>query len=216
MYIWPMSHSTVFIDSLLFSLPCWCFQWMHKYTQDSQKSAHNCTSDPSEWSVDNLLSNTGMLQVCQGPLNTTGHPAHTWPCRAPRQCRSVCWSRCANRSFTAISWQTGSFWTDWNKALTQTPPDTRPIREESHLNLQHHLKSGGKRSTQKSCKDATDSPSLSLPPKIHQHLDRTSGLLLRRAPSRHRNLVRTAAHQRVSCPHHNTQQKLWYPSSTQA
>lgn len=95
-------------------------------------------------------------------------------------------------------------------------PDTKAIREQSHLNLQHRLNSGGKRSTHKSCKDATDSPSFSLPPKIQQHLDRTSGLLLRRAPSRHRNLVRRAAHKKVSCPHHNTQQKLWYPTSTQA
>lgn len=94
--------------------------------------------------------------------------------------------------------------------------DTRAIREESLLNLHHHLKSGGKRSTHKSCRDATDSPSLSLPPKIYQYLDRTSGLLLRRAPSRHRNLVRTAARKRESCPHHDTQQKLWYPTSTQA
>lgn len=109
-----------------------------------------------------------------------------------------------------------SFWTDWNKALIKMPPDTRLIREESYLNLQHHLKSDGKSSTPKSCKDATDSPSLFPSPKIHQHLDRTSGFLLRRAASRHRNLVRTAAHKRVSCPHHNTQQKLWHPTSTQA
>lgn len=58
--------------------------------------------------------------------------------------------------------------------------DTRAIREESHLNP-HHLEWWLKEHP-KSCKDTTDSPSLYLPPKIHQHLDRTSGLLPRRAP----------------------------------
>lgn len=192
---------------------------MHKYTQDSQKSAYNCTSDSSEQCVGNLLFDTGMLKVCQGPLNASGHPAHTWPyrgtltlpfCLLVTLCKQVIHCHLLANCDPRVSELTET------KALIKMPPDTRLIREESYLNLQHHLKSDGKSSTPKSCKDATDSPSLFPSPKIHQHLDRTSGFLLRRAASRHRNLVRTAAHKRVSCPHHNTQQKLWHSTSTQA
>lgn len=135
----------------------------------------------------NLLFDTGTLQACQGSLKASGHSLDL--AGAPWHCHSVCWSRRANRQFTATSWQTAT--RSSRPKLSTGTADTRAITEEPHLNQQYHLKRGGKMSTHKSCKGTTDSPPLYLPPKIHQHLDRTSGLLPRRAPSRHRSLVKT-------------------------
>lgn len=115
-----------------------------------------------QWCVGNLLFDTSMLRVCQGPLNATGHPAHTWPRRGTLTlpfCLLVT-LQTGNSLPSPGKLLPGSFWADWNKALTQVPPDTSPIRDQSHLHLHHHLKSGGKRSTQKSCKTPPSSPKI--------------------------------------------------------
>lgn len=123
MYTWPMSHSTVFIYILLFPLPCWCFQWMHKYTQDSQKSAHNCTSSPSavvrgqftlwHWHAPSLSRSTERHRTPCTHLTSQGHPDTAFLSAGHTE-------QAGNSLPSPGKLRPRSFCTDWNNALTQT------------------------------------------------------------------------------------------------